>query len=115
MMRNATIFVVGVILAAVGQVLMKKGAVRGTRGGIVYSFLDVYTLAGYTLMFTSTITSTVALKVLPLKLTVALLPLGYLIVVLLSVTLLGERLRRTQVLGLAIIVVGIFLFNQGAR
>jgi drug/metabolite transporter (DMT)-like permease len=108
------IFLVGVVLAAVGQVLMKMGALRSRSRGILASFLDPYTVAGYFLMFTSTITSTIALKVLPLKLTVSLLPLGYVIVVLLSLLVLGERMRRNQFWGMVIILVGIVLFNQGS-
>jgi multidrug transporter EmrE-like cation transporter len=109
------IFLVGVFLAAAGQVLMKKGASRSRNRRLVASFLDPYTLAGYLLMFTSTITSTIALKVLPLKLTVSLLPLGYVTVVMLSLLVLGERMRRNQFWGMAIILAGIVLFNQGSR
>jgi drug/metabolite transporter (DMT)-like permease len=109
------IFLVGVVLAAVGQVLMKMGAMRTRSGRILASFLDPYTVAGYVLMFMSTITSTIALKVLPLKLTVSLLPLGYVIVVLLSLFVLGERMRRNQFWGMVIILVGIILFNQGSQ
>lgn len=115
MIPHLAVFLAGVVLASVGQVLMKKGALRGTERGIVATFLDPYTIAGYTLMLGSTVTSTIALKVLPLRFTVALLPLGYVIVVLLSVLALGERVSRTQLWGMTVVLAGIVLFNLGAR
>ena len=110
---DASSFVTGVALAAIGQVLMKKGAPRGR--SLVRSFFDPLVITGYALMLVSTITSTIALKVLPLKMTVALLPLGYIVVVLLSVFLLRERMRRHHVWGMLIILAGIVIFNLGAR
>ncbi len=66
------------------------------------------------LMLGSTVTSTIALKTLPLHLTVALLPLGYIVVALLSVTVLHERVRRHHVWGMLMILAGIIIFNLGA-
>ena len=108
---QVAIFVAGVCLAAFGQVLMKKGATRGR--SLIGSFFDPFVITGYALMLVSTVTSTIALKVLPLKLTVTLLPLGYIVVVLLSVMLLRERMRRHHVWGMLIILAGIVVFNLG--
>jgi small multidrug resistance pump len=93
---------------------MKKGALRGRDRSVLRSFLDPYVITGYALMLVSTVTSTIALKVLPLHLTVALLPLGYVVVVLLSVAVLSERMRRHHVWGMPTILAGIALFNLGA-
>jgi len=114
-MRAVAIFVTGVVLAAIGQVLLKKAAARRSADSIVLSFFDPFAIAGYLLILASTVTSTVALKVLPLKLTVALFPLGYILVVFLSVALLHERMRRHHLWGMLIIVAGIVIFNLGRR
>jgi len=108
---QVAIFIAGVCLAAIGQVLMKKGATRGR--SVVRSFFDPFVITGYALMLVSTVTSTIALKVLPLKVTVTLLPLGYIVVVLLSVALLREKMRRHHVWGMLIILIGIVIFNLG--
>lgn len=107
------IFLAGVLSASTGQVLMKKGAFRSRERSVLSSFFDPYVIAGYVLMLASTVTSTIALKVLPLHVTVSLLPLGYIVVVLLSVIVLSERMRRHHVWGMAIIVAGVVLFNLG--
>lgn len=93
---------------------MKKGALRGRGGSLAGSFLDPFTIAGYVLMLGSTVTSTIALKHLPLHLAVSLLPLGYVVVVVLSVAVLGERMRRHHVWGMLTILAGIIIFNLGA-
>jgi uncharacterized membrane protein len=113
-MTPVAIFVSGVILASIGQVLIKTGATRGKGRSVVRSFFDPFVIAGYTLMMVSTVTSTIALRVLPLKLTVTLAPLGYIIVVFLSLAFLRERMRRHHVWGMVIIVAGIVIFNLGA-
>jgi len=113
-MTPVAIFVAGVIIASFGQVLMKKGASRGKGRSVAMSFFDPFVITGYALMLASTVTSTIALKVLPLKLTVALLPLGYIVVVSLSVALLREKMRRHHVWGMLIILTGIVIFNLGA-
>jgi drug/metabolite transporter (DMT)-like permease len=113
MTQALLIFLTGVAFASVGQVLMKKGALKAQRKGIVGTFFGAYTLSGYALMLGSTITSTAALKVLPLKLTVSLLPLGYLAVALMSIFLIGEKLSRRQWYGMVVLLAGVILFNKG--
>lgn len=111
----AALFLAGVVSASIGQVLMKKGALRGRDRSVFASFLDRYVIAGYVLMLVSTVTATIALKVMPLNLTVALQPLGYVFVALLSVAVLSERMQRHHVWGALIILLGIVLFDLGAR
>jgi drug/metabolite transporter (DMT)-like permease len=108
-------FLAGVCLASTGQVLLKKGATRGLRHSMFRSLFDPFVIAGYMLMLASTVTSTIALKVLPLKVTVTLLPLGYIVVTVLSVMLLHERMRRHHFLGMLLILTGIMIFNLGGR
>jgi drug/metabolite transporter (DMT)-like permease len=112
-MRAVGIFIAGVIMASIGQVLIKKGASRGKERPVIRSFFDPFVIAGYMLMLASTVTSTIALKVLPLKTTVSLLPLGYIVVVFLSIAVLRERMRRHHVWGMLIILAGIVIFNLG--
>jgi len=91
---------------------MKKGALRGRNRSVIGSFFDPFTIAGYVLMLASTVTSTIALKTLPLHLTVSLLPLGYVVVVALSVAVLGEKMKRHHIWGMAMILAGVIIFNM---
>jgi drug/metabolite transporter (DMT)-like permease len=107
------LFLTGVVMASSGQVLMKKGALRGKHRSIAVSFINPLTITGYALMLASTVASTISLKTMPLRLTVSLLPLGYLVVVILSVAVLGERMHRHHVWGALMILAGIIIFNLG--
>jgi len=106
------LFLAGVAMASTGQILMKKGALRGRNRSVIGSFFDPFTIAGYVLMLASTVTSTIALKTLPLHLTVSLLPLGYVVVVALSVAVLGEKMKRHHIWGMAMILAGVIIFNM---
>ncbi len=114
MTGSVAIFLSGVVLASTGQLLLKKGALRGRDRSLIGSFLDPFAIGGYVLMLVSTVTSTIALKTMPLRLTVSLLPLGYLVVVFLSVAVLRERMRRHHVWGMLLILAGILIFNLGS-
>jgi len=109
-----SIFLAGVLMASIGQVLMKKGALARSQVSVFRSFLDLRIVAGYGLMLASTVTSTIALKSIPLHFTVCLLPLGYVVVVLMSVAILHERMTRRHAWGLVLIVLGVVVFNVGA-
>jgi len=111
MTTAVTIFLAGVVMAASGHVLIKKGATR--THSLLGSFFDPFVIAGYVLMLASTIATTISLKTMPLKLTVSLQPLGFILVVLLSVAFLRERMRRHHLWGMLLIVAGIVIFNLG--
>lgn len=112
MTAAVALFLAGVAMASTGQILMKKGALRGRNRSVIGSFFDPFTIAGYVLMLASTVTSTIALKTLPLHLTVSLLPLGYVVVVALSVAVLGEKMKRHHIWGMAMILAGVIIFNM---
>jgi multidrug transporter EmrE-like cation transporter len=111
--RAVLIFLAGVVMAASGQLLLKTGALRGRNRSLHASFFDPFLIVGYVLMLASTVTSTIALKTLPLHLTVALAPLGFAVMTILSVVLLHEKMRRHHVWGMLLILAGIVIFNLG--
>jgi drug/metabolite transporter (DMT)-like permease len=106
-------FAGGVVVASFGQLLIKRGANRRLDDGLLASFFDPFVITGYLLMVASTVLSTIALKILPLKTTVSLQPLGFILVVFLSVAFLRERMRRHHVWGMLLILLGIAIFNAG--
>lgn len=100
-------------MASSGQLFLKRGAQRGRHRSLLTSFFDPFLVAGYSLMLVSTVTSTIAMKVLPLHITVSLAPLGFVVVTILSVTILREKMRRHHVWGMLVILAGIAIFNLG--
>jgi drug/metabolite transporter (DMT)-like permease len=114
MTAEVALFLSGVFMASAGQLLLKKGALRTKHRPLLRSYFDPLVITAYLLMLFSTVVSTIALKVLPLKTTVSLQPLGFILVVLLSVAFLHERMRRHHVWGMLLILAGIVIFNLRA-
>ena len=99
--------IAAVPLTALAHVLFKRGAM-GRRGPRLW--LNAMTLCGYALMFSVTLMSLYAYKVVPVQANVVLSPLVLLLVTVLSVVALRERLTRTQAVGCALILAGVAVF-----
>ena len=119
MMQGRTI---GLILGAVafsvmGQLLLKSGAQHlaghGRLGFLLAAFRDVHVLSGLAAWAASTICWLYVLRVAPLSRAYGLTSLTYVLVLLASVHLFGEQVRRMHVVGTALIVVGIACLLSG--
>ena len=119
MMQGRTI---GLILGAVafsvmGQLLLKSGAQHlaghGRLGFLLAAFRDVHVLSGLAAWAASTICWLYVLRVAPLSRAYGLTSLTYVLVLLASVHLFGEQVRRLHVVGTALIVVGIACLLSG--
>ena len=108
------LFLAAVVMTAFGQLFMKLGALRGRGHSLIRSFTDPFTVLGYAFMLGTTVVSTIALRTLPLHLTVSLLPLSYIVVIVLSVAVLHERMQRHHVGGMLLILIGVIIFNVGS-
>lgn len=70
---------------------------------------------GYFLLFGTTIINVFALRWVPLSLAVVLDASGQVFVPVLSRLFLNEQITRKKALGMAVIIVGIFVFSFAAR
>lgn len=104
-------YILAIILTAISQLLLKFGANKGIKKNIFFSFFNIYTLSGYSILLISTILSVFALQIIPLKITIMLLPLVYILVGFFSFIFLKESLSKNKLLGSIIIIIGIILFN----
>jgi drug/metabolite transporter (DMT)-like permease len=100
-----------VALTALSQVLLKMGANRGKGSHPLFLFLNVFTIVAYLLFFSVTLLNLYAYKVLPIKISVTILPFTYILVGIFSYLFLRERLEKRQLIGALIIIVGIVIFN----
>ena len=106
------ILLFSVFVSSVSQILLKKSA------GIKYSskireYLNPYVIIGYTLFFGCTIISMYALKVVPLSMSPVLESCGYIFVALISYIFLKEKLTKKQLLGTALIILGVIIYSLG--
>lgn len=100
-----------VSLAAIGQVLLKRGA--GERGRNLLGLrLNPWVILGLGIMALSMLLSIRGLSVVPLRDVAFILPTVYLLVPLFSRIFLGEQMGKRTVLGTLVIIVGIVLFHM---
>ncbi len=104
------VYVASAFLVAVAQVLLKISADRvySTR---VKEYLNPLVLSGYFLFTISLVVSILAYRYLPLSTAKMLDSTTYIFVAVLGYFLLKERLKRKQLLGMFIMILGILVFS----
>lgn len=103
------IMIIAVFIASVSQVMLKKSALQ-KHNTKLSEYFNTLVLGAYFLFVVTTLMSIFALKVLPLSMGVILDSSSYIFVTLLSRYFFGERINRQKIIGLLVIVGGIFTF-----
>lgn len=98
-----------VTLGPVAQLLLKRGASAGATAA--RSFVSPWTLGGYGVFGVVTVLAVYAFQQIELKTAAAWTSLTYLLVILLARIVLGEPLTRNKLVGGALIVAGVTVFN----
>lgn len=98
-------------IAAGSQLVMKAGANRSRGRHLAKLWINRGVILGYLGLFVTTILNVVAFKVLPLKTGVCLQPLSLLLVVAGSRLIFHEKLSRTTLVALGLILAGMIVFN----
>jgi drug/metabolite transporter (DMT)-like permease len=99
-----------VLLTAVGQVLLKKGALHGINRHIIYSYINIHSISGGFLFLFATLCSLYCLRVLYLKTVIIFLPFVYIFVGLFSYVVFKENISKKQIIGAIFIIIGVVSF-----
>ena len=119
MMQGKTLVLVlgAVMFSVAGQLFLKSGAQRVTAPGrldfLLAAFRDVHVVSGLVAWAASTICWLFVLRVAPLSRSYGLTSLTYVLVLVASVHLFDEPVRRVHVLGTMLIVIGIACLLSG--
>ena len=107
---SVAIYIASAFLVAVAQVLLKLSANRiySTR---LKEYLNPLVLSGYFLFTISLVVSILAYRYLPLSTAKMLDSTTYIFVAILGFFLLKERLKRKQLVGMFIMILGILIFS----
>lgn len=103
----------GAFLTAVAQVFLKYGAIRKKNRHFFSKFYNPFSLAGYFTFVIVTLLNLYALQEIRLIDMVYIVPLSFVLVLLGSRFIFGEKLSIRQVVGFFILLFGIVLFNIG--
>ena len=99
-----------IVLAAVGQILLKMGSSK--KGFKLLTInLNLWVALAILSMIVSLFLSIRALSVVPLRDMAFILPTVYILVPLFARIFLKERLNRQIIIGTLLIIIGIIIFN----
>ena len=119
MMQGKTMVLIlgAVAFSVAGQLFLKSGAQRlvglGRLDFLLAAFRDLHVLSGLAAWAASTICWLYVLRVAPLSRAYGLTSLTYVLILLASVWMFGEQVRRLHVLGTVLIVIGIACLLSG--
>lgn len=105
----ACVFLVSVFISAISQVLLKKEAMV-SHCSLIKEYLNMKVICAYIMFFSSTFLSIIAYKGIPLSLGPVLEATSYVYVTIFGITIFKEKINKTKVLALSLIIIGIVIF-----
>ena len=99
-----------VFISYVSQILLKKAANR-TYESTIKEYMNPLVIGAYGMFFCSVILTMLALRYVPLSMSPILESTGYIFVSVMGYFFLKERFTRRKLLGFALILVGVIIFN----
>ena len=103
------IYVFGVFISSVSQIVLKKSAQKEYPSKI-REYMNVRVIFAYTIFFGATLCSILAYKGIPLSFGPILESVGYIFVAVLSWMFVKEKITKKKMLGLTMIVIGIIIY-----
>lgn len=104
------IYILGVIVSAVAQILLKKSA-DVKRESKIKEYLNFKTIFAYGIFFAATLCTVFAYKYVPLSMGPILGTTEYVFVAVLSYSLLKEKISKRKLIGLITIIIGVLIFS----
>ena len=109
-MLYAGIFLLGVLIAGISQVMLKESAMTEYSSWI-REYLNVRVIVAYGLFFVSTLVSVYAYKVIPVSMGPILDSTGYIYVTVFGVLIFKEKLNKKKIIALVLILAGIVVYS----
>lgn len=106
------IYLVGVFISSVSQVLLKKAAQREYATPLK-EYLNPFVITAYALFFGATLMTILAYKVVPLSMGAILEATAYLYITFFGVTIFKEKIGKEKAFALALIIGGIIVYSLG--
>ena len=109
-MLFALVYLAGVFVSAIAQILLKKSAGK-TYENKIREYLNPYVIISYAIFFGATLCTIYAYKEVPLSLGPILGATEYIFVAVLSKLLLKEHISLKKFIGLSVIVAGVIIYS----
>ncbi|ROT88287.1 multidrug ABC transporter [Gordonibacter urolithinfaciens] len=106
----SVVFLLGVFISSVSQVLLKKSAMR-TYESPIKEYCNPLVIGAYTIFVLATVATIIAYKVVPLSFGPILEATSYIYVTLFGVFIFKEKMSARKVGALCLIVSGIVVYS----
>ncbi|MBQ0028134.1 MAG: EamA family transporter [Lachnospiraceae bacterium] len=103
------VVILGVVVAAFSQILLKKGAMR-PHISFIRDYLNAPVIIGYIMMAASVVCSMIAYRGVDYMTVPVLEAIGFILVPILSFFFFKEKFTKNKVLGILLICVGIAVY-----
>ena len=107
---SVCLLLLSVFISSVSQIILKKAADK-TYESTLKEYMNPMVIGAYGLFFCSVILTMLALKHVPLSMSPILEATGYIFVSVMGYIFLKERFSRRKLMGFALILAGIVIFN----
>ena len=104
------LFLIGVFVSAISQVMLKKSALKQYDNHI-REYINPLVIIAYVLFVGTTILSTIAFKGISLSMGAVLESSSYIFVTFFGVKIFHESINRKKVVSLVLIVTGIMVYS----
>ena len=108
--KYVLILIFSVLVSSVSQIILKKSSVEEHKS-LIREYLNFKVILGYGLLVLSTILTVIALKGISYKSEPIIESIGYIFIMILSRIFLKEKITVRKVIGNALILIGILVFN----
>lgn len=108
----AGIYLLGVLISAISQVLLKKAAMRKYDSPLK-EYLNPFVIIAYAMFFGATLMTILAYKVVPLSMGAILEATSYIYITIFGVTIFKEKIGKEKAFALALIIGGIIVYSMG--
>ena len=107
---SVCLLLLSVFISSVSQIILKKPTDK-TYESTLKEYMNPMVIGAYGLFFCSVILTMLALKHVPLSMSPILESTGYIFVSVMGYIFLKERFSRRKLMGFALILAGIVIFN----
>ena len=105
------LFFMSVILASASQMLLKKSAEK-KHDSILREYLNIHVVIGYSLLLLTTLLNIYAYsKGVEMKTGVVIESLSFVLILILSRVIFGEKITPQKAIGNVLIIFGVVIFN----
>lgn len=111
LLKYSFLMLFGVLIADFSQIILKVAATKSYKNWIK-QYLNWRVILAYSIFFASTVCTVIAYRVVPLSMSPIWTAAGQIFVTVLSFVFLGEKPGKKKILGIAVIIVGLFVFSS---